>query len=549
MPQLSFSVRSLAAAGVSVAALLAFAAPTFAAQSPAGCSADNSVVNIASDVSTSTAGDTITITVRAGNPTSVVDDGCDITGRTMTLTLPDGTQSVFGPFNYPNPTALEFVGSAPYVADNADAVGGFWTANVSWNGTLKNVSDVPSSGSKNAVVVQIQKGRIIVDKVTDPAADPQSFAFTTSGTGYTGFSLTDAATPNDQELDAGTYSVAETAVAGWTQTSATCTGGENPANITLEAGQTVTCTFTNTKKGHLIVEKTTVPGGSAQSFAINASGTGTITGGGAGSITDATDKHYEVTPGTYSVTETPVAGWTETSNTCDDVVVAAGETETCTITNTQQLGRIIVVKQTNPDGDLQSFEFDSNYGSNFNLADNGQNDSGELAAGTYSVAEVNIPANWALSNVTCSDGSNANSINLAAGETVTCTFTNTYTPPPPPAGEYCSPGYWKNHPQSWVGYTPNQLFSSVFESTAINWSAKGKPGSVANPTLLQALEGNGGGVTSLARAAVGALLNASAIDSPLEVADVISIFNAASPSGNLEAAKAELTFAENCPLN
>ncbi len=109
MPQLSLNARSLTAAGAGVAALLAFATPALAVQSPPGCTADNSVVNIASDVSTSTAGGTITFSVSAGNPASA--DGCDITGRTMTLTLPDGSQSVFGPFNYPNPTAVAFVGN------------------------------------------------------------------------------------------------------------------------------------------------------------------------------------------------------------------------------------------------------------------------------------------------------------------------------------------------------------------------------------------------------------------------------------------------------
>jgi len=38
---------------------------------------------------------------------------------------------------------------------------------------------------------------IIVDKVTSPSGDPQSFAFTTTGGLYAGFALTDAATPND----------------------------------------------------------------------------------------------------------------------------------------------------------------------------------------------------------------------------------------------------------------------------------------------------------------------------------------------------------------
>ena len=86
----------------------------------------------------------------------------------------------------------------------------------------------------------LQTGHIIVDKVTNPSGDSQSFAFTTTGTGYTGFSLTDAAAPNDQTLNAGTYSVAETVPSGWDLTPATCSD-QSPINaISLQAGETVT---------------------------------------------------------------------------------------------------------------------------------------------------------------------------------------------------------------------------------------------------------------------------------------------------------------------
>ena len=93
---------------------------------------------------------------------------------------------------------------------------------------------------------------IIVDKVTSPSGDPQSFSFDATGGTYADFSLTDAATPNDQTLAAGTYGVSETVPAGWTLTSTVCNsslgGTESAAAIALTAGETVTCTFTNTKQ-------------------------------------------------------------------------------------------------------------------------------------------------------------------------------------------------------------------------------------------------------------------------------------------------------------
>ena len=149
----TFSALHIFVAAVFVAAFFVFAIRAEAAQSPVGCTADNSVVNVSSNIATAVAGDIITFEVTAGNPTSV--NGCDITGRTITLTLPNGTPFVYGPSNYLNPSAVAFVGDENYTANLADLDGGVWTATVSWNGTLKSVSDVPSSGSKGVSVFPV----------------------------------------------------------------------------------------------------------------------------------------------------------------------------------------------------------------------------------------------------------------------------------------------------------------------------------------------------------------------------------------------------------
>ena len=185
--------------------------------------------------------------------------------------------------------------------------------------------------------------------------------------------------------------------------------------------------------GSITVVKQTNPDGSAQKFEFD-----TDYGSNFSLADGEQNDSGDLVAGTYSVAEVNIpAGWSLTSATCSDqsnpnsINLAAGEHVTCTFTNTQEEtpppapGSITVVKQTNPDGSAQKFEFDTDYGSNFSLADGEQNDSGDLVAGTYSVAEVNIPAGWSLTSATCSDQSNPNSINLAAGEHVTCTFTNT----------------------------------------------------------------------------------------------------------------------------
>ena len=60
---------------------------------------------------------------------------------------------------------------------------------------------------------------------------------------------------------------------------------------------------------------------------------------------------------------------------------------TCTFNNTITRGKIIVVKQTDPDGSEASFGFTTNYGGgSFSLTDGAQNDSGDLLSLLFAVA-------------------------------------------------------------------------------------------------------------------------------------------------------------------
>jgi hypothetical protein len=292
-----------------------------------------------------------------------------------------------------------------------------------------------------------QQGNIIVDKVTNPADSVQSFEFTPSYGAV--FNLTHADAPNDSGLLSatsvgGTYSVSETAVNGWDQTSATCTGvGNTPASITLLPGETVTCTFTNTiRRGSIIVDKVTNPTGSLQLFDFV-----TFYGSGGFQLADGTTPNdsgpllpsSEATTN-YGVAEQPLAGWDLTSAVCTgdiggvkistDIILLPGETVNCVFTNTIQSGNILVNKVADPFGSTQSFDFTSNYGSPFMLTNaDAPNDSGPLVpsseGGTYNVSEA-LPAGWDQTSATCTgDGNTPASITLLPGETVTCTFTNT----------------------------------------------------------------------------------------------------------------------------
>jgi hypothetical protein len=126
-------------------------------------------------------------------------------------------------------------------------------------------------------------------------------------------------------------------------------------------------------------------------------------------------------------------------------------------------------------------------------------------------------------------------------------------PPPPPGDDGCTPGYWKNHLDSWQGYAPSASTGSVFSGA----SAYG----LGSQTLLQSLDGAGGPGTTgaariLLRAGTAALLNAShdGVDYTRSGADVIADVNAALASGDratILTLASELDADNNlgCPLN
>ena len=459
---------------------------------------------------------------------------CNYELGTLTITAPDGAVTDVTGGGIPLITSVSSFTSVPvsYVVSYAHSGGdGILDATANYSGGTSHTPIIHSTvGASNGISV-IMEGHIIVDKVTNPSADPQSFDFDAVGSGYNDFSLTDVATPNDQALipvpDA--YSVSETVPGGWSLATPVCISSlgdtESAGSLELDAGETITCTFTNTEKGHVIIEKNATPD-SSQVFTFNnnfgSPHPPTFT------LTDDSTPGFpsydaEILPGTYAVSEDSVAGWqSPESATCDDgspvsaIVVSPGETVTCTFVNEKlttiilvkntiggdgtfdfnmtgtglpastqlitsggtdsetfsnldpdntygisevvQAGwdllsatcdngdsvnsitpnagetitctftnekdsKIIVVKQTDPDGDQTQFDFTTSYGSPFMLSDGQSNDSGDLGPGTYAVTEA-AEAGWDLESATCDDGSAPISIGLSAGETVTCTFTN-----------------------------------------------------------------------------------------------------------------------------
>lgn len=123
-----------------------------------------------------------------------------------------------------------------------------------------------------------------------------------------------------------------------------------------------------------------------------------------------------------------------------------------------------------------------------------------------------------------------------------------------PGGEGCTPGYWKNHPNSWppTGYAQTMTVENVFDvPDKFNLDSK---------TLLQALSFTGGpydvgAARILLRAATAAVLNAAHpdVDYPLTAAEIISQVNTAlmGKRAQMLSLKDTLDMYNNfgCPIN
>ncbi len=306
-----------------------------------------------------------------------------------------------------------------------------------------------------------QRGSITVVKDAVPN-DPQDFSY--SGT-LGAFSLDDDSDPTLPasqlfgSLTPGTYVLTEAAAAGWDLTSLVIVdpdGGSSvdlatgTATIDLDPGETVTVTFTNTKRGQITVQKDVVPTDPQDFCYTGGLGPFCLDGDSDPPLSNA-QVFANWIPGTYMVTETAVPGWDLTGLVINDpdggssvdlatgtatIDLDPGEAITVTFTNIKR-GSITVIKDAVPN-DPQDFSFSGGLGG-FSLDDDADPTLpasqffGNLTPGTYVVTEAAL-AGWDLTGLVINDPDGGSSVNLATGaatidldpgEAITVTFTNT----------------------------------------------------------------------------------------------------------------------------
>ena len=356
-------------------------------------------------------------------------------------------------------------------------------------------------------------GTIVIVKDRLPGTSSDSFAFGTStdlqAQGANDFTLSDDGVaghdrtsfdviPNDG--GGGSYVVSEKDLSDPAQqpdarhynlTSIDCpnngTGGSTSINsdqtagsasVVVGSGDTVTCTFQNTKQAHLVFDKASVPAGSSSTFDFLTSGLtpANPTLDANGDPSDGVDSSAEywipaADFGTKTVDENVPAGWDLTSiggqgctgvqfgsngtyagaafdpatDTGFSVNVGAGDDVACTFTNTQR-GSVEVTKVNQGGVASDSFAFTPSRAldpQGFSLQGGQTKSYSDVVAGSYSVSE-GTASGYRLTSIDCvdsrtSDSTHASSssglsdrtaqINVQPGEDVHCTFTNTAVNP------------------------------------------------------------------------------------------------------------------------
>ena len=303
-------------------------------------------------------------------------------------------------------------------------------------------------------------GTITILKDTQPDRT-WVFGFLTSGPGMTGHfcmgefvdSPSASGVPSEREdlavRPGSSYSVSEDSDLAWDNTAATCSDGSPVSAIDVSPNEDVTCTFVNRPRPTLTVILNASPD-DPQDFAFAVNGPSARN-----HILD--DDFFErnglgsspssyVAPGNYSVSMTPVQGWTSSATCSDGSQVSAidlqyGENVTCTFTvEPQDPGSLTLELDAVPNAQT-SFTFRVAGGSFYPgilLQDNGDPSDGinnehtfPVRASHYSVFLLNTnPQTNQVSQLDaeCSDGSPISDIDISAGEHVTCRLIYGFQP-------------------------------------------------------------------------------------------------------------------------
>ena len=270
-----------------------------------------------------------------------------------------------------------------------------------------------------------------VDNTNGGTKKPSDFTITVSGNSPKPALFAGSSSGTSVTLQAGKYSVSETSISGYT--TAYSSGCSGTANGGVPKSCTVTNLFTPVLATLVITTKVDNTNGGTKKpsdFTITVSGNSPKPALFAGSSSGTT---VMLKPGTYSVTESSVIGYTATYSSGCSGTISVGQTLSCTVANeyqTSPLGKIIVVKNvvnddrgTKKPSDFMIFVTGNSPSPN-NFPGSASGTSVSIQAGNYRVIEASISGYTTTYSSGCSGS-------ITGGETIKCVVSNDDIPPAP----------------------------------------------------------------------------------------------------------------------
>lgn len=323
------------------------------------------------------------------------------------------------------------------------------------NGQEPDALTLEAGSNVTCTFTNTQQGSLTIVKKALPFGT-DSFGFTLTGKGVDEqFNLVDNSDTEDASetfsLKAGTYAVVEDNYSDW-KTTYSCTGNNTIDNIVLEAGKSVTCTFTNTKYGSISGRKLHDLDGLASTtkdrepvygytIFIDANKNG-ILDPGEKFTTTAIDGSYSFTglePGEYTVVEVMKLGWivlpgTSTSWTIE--LSAGVDKEDIDFINIEK-PTIKIIKFVDTDGDGKvdveyakdwTWKLDDKENKMFGKEEKPM----EIMPGTYTISEIQKDG-YHVKSMMCDNGGvkifekpiESAKLTINSGDKILCRFTNT----------------------------------------------------------------------------------------------------------------------------
>ena len=350
-------------------------------------------------------------------------------GFIMTVSLPGGG-------------AVSFPGSSGTTI--ALAPGDYRVTEVEHTGYVASYSadcsgSIESGQDKTCIIINDDIGSsltLVKDVINDNGGAATADSWTLTASGPTSFSGTGPSVSSGLDFAAGSYDLGESGPDGYSTTGYSCVGGSQIGqSITLALGESAICTITNDDVAPsltLVKEVTNDNGGteSAGSWTLTATGPTGISGAG-----PSVSSGPSFDAGSYVLGEIGPDGYSTPGYSCvggnqvgQSINLALGESATCTITNDDIAPSLTLVKQVvNDDGGSQSavsWTLTATGPTGFSGAGPSVSSGPSFDAGSYALSEGG-PAGYSTTGYRCVGGTQlGQSINLALGETATCTIIN-----------------------------------------------------------------------------------------------------------------------------